>query len=50
MSLYILTKSGIQCRSHHQKFETKYKFPHRIIKEERSKLDPELYLELQRNF
>jgi hypothetical protein len=43
MAAFIESKSSTQCRSYHQKYETKYKFPHRIIREEREKLDPVLY-------
>jgi len=43
MAAFIKGKNGIQCRSHHTKFETRYKFPHKIIREEKEKLDPELY-------
>lgn len=39
MSDFIGTKTGIQCRSHHQKYEAKHKFPHKIISEEKEKFD-----------
>lgn len=32
MALFIGNKTGVQCRSHHQKYESKYKYPHKIIK------------------
>lgn len=43
MSKFIVSRSGVQCRSHHQKYEIKYKFPHRIIKKEKKELNPYLY-------
>jgi hypothetical protein len=44
MAKFIGSKTGIQCRSHHQKYETKHKYPHRIIKEEKEKIDARLYV------
>ena len=41
MSVFIQSKTDIQCRSHHHKYETKYKYPYRIIKEERNRLEVE---------
>lgn len=43
MSIFIISKSPTQCRSYHQKYETRYKFPHRIIREEKEKLDVKAY-------
>lgn len=43
MASFIGTKTGIQCRSHHQKYENKYKYPHRIINEEKDRFDQEFY-------
>jgi hypothetical protein len=43
MAAFVKTKNPIQCRSHHQKYETRYKYPHKIIKEEREKLDQHFY-------
>lgn len=43
MSTFIVSKSPTQCRSYHQKYETRYKFPHRIIREEKEKLDAKAY-------
>ena len=43
MATFIGSKSGIQCRSHHQKYEAKYKYPHKIIKEEKEKFDLSYY-------
>ena len=47
MSKFVVTKTGIQCRSHHQKYEAKHKFPHKIISEEKEKCDSELYKSLK---
>ena len=47
MSTFIGSKTGVQCRSHHQKYEGKYKYPHRIIKEEKQRFDTSLYLEVK---
>ena len=41
MALLIPGKTDIQCRSHHHKYELKYKYPYRIIKEEKAKLEAE---------
>jgi|LakMenEpi03Aug12_release.lakeMendotaPanAssembly.Ray.scaffolds.fasta_scaffold1274159_1 hypothetical protein len=46
MSAFILTKNPTQCRSYHQKYENKYKFPHRIIRQEKEKLNLKLYEEI----
>lgn len=46
MSAFILTKNATQCRSYHQKYENKYKFPHRIIRQEKEKLNAKLYEEI----
>ncbi len=35
MADFIGGKTGVQCRSHHQKYETRSKYPHRIIREEK---------------
>jgi len=43
MAAFIKAKNPIQCRSHHQKYEARYKYPHKIIKEEKDKLDQQLY-------
>ena len=37
MSDFIQSKSPTQCRSYHQKYEAKHKYPHRIIREERKR-------------
>jgi hypothetical protein len=39
MAVFIPSKTDIQCRSHHHKFELKYKYPYRIVKEEKTKLE-----------
>ena len=41
MAGLVKSKTEIQCRSHHHKYEEKYKYPYRIIKEERIKLEAE---------
>lgn len=39
MAGFVKVKTDIQCRSHHHKYETKYKYSYRIIKGERLKLE-----------
>lgn len=43
MAAFISTKNPTQCRSYHQKYENKYKFPHRIIRQEKERLDTAVY-------
>jgi hypothetical protein len=43
MATFISTKNATQCRSYHQKYENKHKYPHRIIRQEKEKLDMALY-------
>lgn len=43
MAAFISTKNPTQCRSYHQKYENKYKFPHRIIRQEKERLDMSVY-------
>ena len=43
MAAFVKGKNPIQCRSHHQKYEARYKYPHKIIKEEKERLDQHLY-------
>lgn len=50
MALFIGNKTGVQCRSHHQKYETKYKFPHKIIKFEKERVNPLLYASVLDSF
>jgi hypothetical protein len=47
MSSFIKSKSGTQCRSHHQKYENKYKYPHRIIKQEKPKMNSKVYAKIE---
>jgi hypothetical protein len=47
MSVFVGTKTGIQCRSHHQKYEAKHKYPHKIINEEKMKFSLSLYESLK---
>lgn len=47
MALLIRTKTPAQCRSHHQKYEAKFRYPHRIIKEEKDQIDPDLYQKMK---
>jgi len=49
MSAFLKSKSALQCRSHHQKYEEKYKYPHRIIREEKDKICPNLYLHVSQS-
>ena len=50
MAAFIKGKNGVQCRSHHQKYEARYKYPHRIIREEKGKLDKQLYNDLKSSY
>lgn len=47
MSQFVGSKTAVQCRSHNQKYEEKYRYPHRIIREEKEKVCPQLYARLQ---
>lgn len=47
MANMIPTKTPPQCRSHHQKYEAKFKYPHRIIKEEKDQIDPYFYQQIK---
>jgi hypothetical protein len=47
MGKFIGTKNLTQCRSFHKKFDSKYTYPYKIIKEEKKKIDIELYKELK---
>ena len=46
MAAFLCSKTPVQCRSHHQKYEARYKYPHKIIREEKEKIDNLLYIKL----
>jgi hypothetical protein len=43
MAEFIKTRTPLQCRSHHQKLETKYRYPNRIISDYKAHSDLTLY-------
>jgi hypothetical protein len=50
MSNFIKTRTAVQCRSHHQKLESKYKYPNRIISSYKENQDLTLYEEQKLKF
>ena len=50
MSSFIKTRTPVQCRNHHQKLESKYRYPNRIISSYKENQDLTLYEEEKLKF
>lgn len=50
MANFIITKTSTQCRSYHQKYEIKHKYPHRIIRQEMEKIDRVAYSRIRKEY
>jgi hypothetical protein len=50
MASFVTSKASTQCRSYHQKYETRHKYPHRIIRQEMEKIDQAAYSRIREEY